>query len=89
MLHRFQFLLVRLKEANKTYIVAARGTFQFLLVRLKELSCAKTKDEFRISIPSGAIKSPIRSARQLDYVSISIPSGAIKRIIGDKSGRNQ
>ena len=49
------------------------------MVRLKANKGVVTKDSESISIPYGAIKSPIEAYRRLLSQWISIPYGAIKR----------
>ncbi len=55
----FQFLLVRLREIVAIGMLRGRIRFQFLLVRLRGSSPGNDRGNIEISIPSGAIKSPL------------------------------
>ena len=53
--------------------------FQFLLVRLKEYYSHPHQSSYKISIPSGTIKSTNKVRKRNNCKQISIPSGTIKR----------
>jgi len=76
--YRFQFLMVRLKDCLFILFLNSQSIFQFLMVRLKVLPFYISVTRFQISIPYGAIKSPLTFS-SLSKKRISIPYGAIKR----------
>ena len=76
----FQFLMVRLKEAQSKVDAASVAVFQFLMVRLKGCPAGRTILLWSISIPYGSIKSAIAGAFTGTQLGISIPYGSIKSL---------